>query len=97
MVEIKAESRPDELEISVKDSGVGIRKEDIGKIFQIGSNHTSRGTDNEIGTGLGLILCKEFVEKHGGRIWVESVEGKGSEFKFTIPVLSQTGYSIQPL
>ena len=86
-VEIKAEIRPDELEITVKDSGIGIRKEDIGKIFQIGSNFTSLGTDNEVGTGLGLILCKEFVEKHGGRIWVESEEGKGSEFKFTIPLL----------
>jgi PAS domain S-box-containing protein len=86
-VEIKAESKTDELEISVKDSGIGIKKEDIGKLFQIGSNHTSRGTENEIGTGLGLVLCKEFVEKHGGRIWAESEEGKGSEFKFTIPLL----------
>jgi len=62
VVEIKAESRPDELEISVKDSGVGIRKEDIGKLFKIGSNFTSSGTENETGTGLGLVLCKEFVE-----------------------------------
>ena len=86
-VEIKSEIRQDELEISVKDSGVGIRKEIIEKIFKIDCNYTSRGTDNETGTGLGLILCKEFVEKHGGRIWVESEEGKGSEFKLTIPLL----------
>jgi PAS domain S-box-containing protein len=87
-VEIKAVSRANEHEISVKDSGVGISKTDIEKIFKIGINHTSLGTEKEIGTGLGLVLCKEFVEKHGGHIWVESEEGKGSEFRFTIPVSS---------
>ncbi|HZL10209.1 MAG TPA: PAS domain S-box protein [Prolixibacteraceae bacterium] len=83
-VEIKAISRPNEIEFSVKDTGTGIKKTDIKKIFNVGSNYSRRGTANEKGTGLGLILCKEFVEKHGGKIWIESEEGKGSTFTFTI-------------
>ncbi|MFC2102084.1 PAS domain S-box protein [Bacteroidota bacterium] len=72
--------------LSVKDSGVGISKADISKLFRIDSKHTTRGTADEKGTGLGLILCKEFVEKYGGKIWVESEEGRGSAFSFTLPV-----------
>jgi signal transduction histidine kinase len=72
-------------EISVIDNGVGIEKENILKIFKIESKHTSRGTEKERGTGLGLVLCKEFVERHGGKILVESEPGKGSEFTFTLP------------
>jgi len=74
------------VEIIIKDSGVGISKEIQTKLFDISENISTKGTDNEAGTGLGLILCKEFVEKHGGAIWVESEEGKGSEFKFTLPL-----------
>jgi PAS domain S-box-containing protein len=74
-----------QLEISVADTGVGIRKEDIAKLFRIDTAFSSKGTEKESGTGLGLILCKDFVEKHGGRIWVESEAGKGSIFKFRIP------------
>lgn len=70
----------DELTISVKDNGVEISKSNIHKLFRIDENYSTAGTNNEKGTGLGLILCKEFVEKHGGRIWVESVEGKGSVY-----------------
>ncbi len=84
-VEIKAIRKNKEIEISVKDNGIGITSENIGKLFKIGTNYTQRGTENEKGTGLGLLLCKEFVEIHGGRIWVESEIGKGSDFKFTIP------------
>jgi signal transduction histidine kinase len=55
-------------------------------LFRLDGNLSTRGTENEKGTGLGLFLCKEFVEKHGGRIWVESEYGKRSTFKFTLPI-----------
>jgi signal transduction histidine kinase len=73
------------VEITVSDNGVGMNKETINKLFKIDSNYTTKGTAKEGGSGLGLVLCKEFVEKHGGKIWVESEEGKGSDFKFTLP------------
>ena len=73
--------------IFVKDNGIGISKEIQSKIFDIGENTSTKGTENDDGTGLCLILCKEFVEKHDGKIWVESEEGKGSSFIFTLPIL----------
>lgn len=76
---------PEEIIVSVKDNGVGISKENISKLFRIDTNHTSLGTSGEKGTGLGLLLCKEFIEKHGGKIWVESDEGKGSTFYISLP------------
>jgi len=72
-------------EIYIKDSGLGVPKENLNRIFEVSENISTKGTEGETGTGLGLILCKEFVEKHGGKIWVESETGKGSEFIFTIP------------
>jgi signal transduction histidine kinase len=72
------------VEISVTDSGIGMTKETMSKLFRLDGNLSTRGTENEKGTGLGLFLCKEFVEKHGGRIWVESEYGKGSTFKFVL-------------
>ena len=90
---ISAVVQPTELTISVCDTGVGISKARIDKLFQIDQSKSTIGTQNEQGTGLGLILCKEFVEKHLGKIWVESeVEnlpaGKtgGSTIYFTIPL-----------
>jgi len=71
--------------ISVSDTGIGISPEMQTKLFQIDSNTKMKGTEGELSTGLGLILCKEFVEKHGGKIWVESELGKGSTFYFTLP------------
>jgi len=73
------------VELSVTDTGVGISKERIGKLFRIDENCTTRGTEDEKGTGLGLILCKEFVEKNKGKIWVESKLGEGTSIKFTLP------------
>lgn len=80
------EQKADELMIVVSDNGVGIKPEAVKRLFRIDENHSTLGTQNEKGTGLGLILCKEFVEKHSGRIWVESIAGKGSQFYFTIPI-----------
>jgi signal transduction histidine kinase len=73
-----------ELLIGVKDSGVGISEEKQRNLFTLGSG-SSMGTDKEKGTGLGLVLCKELVEKHGGKIWVNSKINEGSIFSFTIP------------
>ncbi len=76
----------DHVVVSIADNGVGMSKDIVAKLFRIDTKHTTKGTANEKGTGLGLILCKEFIEKNGGRIWVESEEGKGSVFLFTLPV-----------
>jgi PAS domain S-box-containing protein len=84
-VKVSAEFRDDYVHILVSDSGIGINPEIIGKLFKIETSFTTRGTENEKGTGLGLLLCKEFIEKHGGKIWVESEEGKGSTFGFSLP------------
>lgn len=70
---------------SVSDNGVGIPAQDIGKLFRDETGFTSFGTSGEKGTGMGLGLCRNFVEKHGGKIWVESTEGLGSTFYFNIP------------
>jgi CheY-like chemotaxis protein/anti-sigma regulatory factor (Ser/Thr protein kinase) len=84
-VDIYAVSDQNEIEITIQDNGIGMNKETQNKLFNVNTNFTTTGTANESGTGLGLILCKEFVEKHGGKIWVESEVGKGSKFKFTLP------------
>ena len=73
-------------QFSVKDNGVGISQELQSKLFKITENVTTKGTEEETGTGLGLILCEEFIEKHNGKIWVESEVDKGSKFSFIIPI-----------
>lgn len=73
------------VEISVADNGVGISQKDMEDLFRRNELHTTRGTNNESGTGLGLILCKEFVEKHGGTLRIESKPDKGSRIIFTLP------------
>lgn len=87
-IKIKSDYKDGEVICSICDSGVGISKDNLKKLFRIDSTITSIGTNNEKGTGLGLILCKEFVEKHTGKIWVESEIGKGSTFYFTLPKIT---------
>jgi signal transduction histidine kinase len=82
---INAENKDGYLNISIEDNGVGMSKDDMKKLFRIDAQFTNPGTNNESGTGLGLILCKEFVNKHKGDIWVESNVGKGSKFVFSLP------------
>lgn len=72
--------------LSIKDNGVGISQEMMDKLFRLGKNRSTLGTNKEEGTGLGLILCREFVEKNGGKINVESTIGEGSTFSFSLPV-----------
>jgi len=83
-VEVYVESNDHELTVCIGDNGVGMTKEQTEKLFDTSVIYTTPGTSNEKGTGLGLKLCKEFVERMGGKIWVESEEGKGSTFKFTV-------------
>jgi len=82
---VSTEQTQNELVVSVSDNGVGMDQESISELFRIDKNHSTLGTENEKGTGLGLLLCKEFAERLGGRIWVESESGKGSKFFFSIP------------
>ncbi len=82
---VSVEKKQTEWLISVSDNGVGINIDTVPKLFRIDESLSTTGTQDEKGTGLGLILCKEFVEKHGGKIWVESEVGIGSSFYFTIP------------
>lgn len=84
-VTISAEEKPHEWVVSVQDNGIGINDDVLKILFDKTAPYTTRGTANEKGTGLGLILCKEFVEKNGGTIWVDSREGRGSKFSFTLP------------
>jgi len=84
-VKVSASGNNKEITFTVSDTGIGISKATMEKLFKISEKITSLGTHNEKGTGLGLLLCKEFIDKHGGRIWVESEIGKGSKFTFSIP------------
>lgn len=87
-IQIEAFSREQEVVVTVSDNGLGIEEERRLQLFETGEKTSTLGTDNEKGTGLGLPLCRELVEKHGGRIWVESEEGKGSTFSFSLPLPS---------
>jgi len=85
-IEILAAYTESETTIKVSDNGVGMRPEFIKTLFDFSYFQSNKGTANEVGTGLGLILCKEFVVKHGGKIWIESTINKGTVVSFTLPV-----------
>jgi CheY-like chemotaxis protein len=74
------------LEFSISDTGEGIKEENLNKLFTVDTKYTTEGTAGEKGSGLGLSLVKEIIEKHGGNVFAESVYGKGSNFKFTLPI-----------
>lgn len=88
--EIRLEQTQEEgyFKFSVIDNGVGIAPHNLEKLFKIDTNVTEKGTNQESGTGLGLVLCKEFIEMHNGEIGVNSELGKGTEFYFTLPAVN---------
>jgi len=85
VITINAELKDNFAQIEVSDNGTGMDQETIDNLFRLDTTNTKPGTSGETGTGLGLILCKEFIEKHNGEIWVKSELGKGSKFIFTLP------------
>jgi signal transduction histidine kinase len=85
VISIYVDEWKDSVEIGIHDTGVGMSQEVMDKVFDISSKHSSLGTNKEKGTGLGLILCREFVERNNGKLSVESAIGQGSTFKFTLP------------
>ncbi len=85
MIDVSAKDEKQWVEVTVSDTGVGIDQETISALFRIDIKDSRVGTAGEKGTGLGLILCKELIEKHGGKIWIESEIGKGARFVFTLP------------
>jgi signal transduction histidine kinase len=95
LIEVTANQIDGQICICVKDSGIGISQEDALNLFRIDSTVKRKGTNNEDGSGLGLILCKEFVDKNNGTIWVKSSLGEGSSFFFTVP--AKTGESHQSI
>jgi hypothetical protein len=84
-VTITAREDGDKITVAVSDTGVGMDKDMLEQLFRPGSQRRNKGTEGEQGTGLGLVLCKEFVGKNGGKIWVQSSVGKGSTFSFALP------------
>jgi len=93
IIELSASVQKMKLVMSIKDSGIGISKFNQEKLFRIDTVYTTRGTSNESGSGLGLILCKEFVERHGGEIWIDSQEGSGATFLFSLPLINHDDQS----
>jgi signal transduction histidine kinase len=79
--------------VTIADNGIGIESTKLDKLFDISNISSSIGTQQERGTGLGLVICRQFIEKHGGDIWVESEIGKGSRFMFTLPFPDKTADS----
>ncbi|MBN2347982.1 MAG: hypothetical protein JXJ22_04045 [Bacteroidales bacterium] len=87
-ITITVQQENNSIQFSLKDTGMGIPENIANNLFKLDKTFSTAGTNGEKGTGLGLTLCKDFVEKHGGKIWVESTIGKGSNFMFSIPILN---------
>lgn len=94
-ITIKMRKKVQKVEISISDNGIGIPDHIKVKLFKINGKVTQKGTENESGSGLGLLLCNEFIKKHQGKIWVESEIGKGSTFKFILPLEATKKEGIQ--
>jgi signal transduction histidine kinase len=88
-ITIGVTDKSNKVEITVKDTGVGISEEDMPKLFKIDAHYTTTGTEGETGSGLGLVLCKELIEKNKGNIWVKSEVGEGTSFIFELPKFSE--------
>lgn len=86
LVVVSMKKENNQIVFSIQDNGIGIAPKNITNLFAINQKNNTLGTNDETGTGLGLMLCKDFVEKHGGKIWVESEINRGSNFRFTIPI-----------
>jgi signal transduction histidine kinase len=84
-ITISASAKTNQIEIEVADNGVGMEKDIVDNLFKMKSFYSTYGTNYEKGSGIGLILCRDFVEKNGGTIRVESIPGQGSRFIFTTP------------
>lgn len=87
-IRISSEQKNDEIVVMVQDNGVGIDEENLKNLFELDKSFTTPGTENEKGSGLGIILCRDFIKKHGGKIWAESKVGQGTKFYFTLPLYS---------
>ncbi len=90
-IQVNARIEGDMVEVSVKDSGKGMSEEDQKKLLNTETHFSKYGTNNEEGSGLGLLLCLDFAQKNGGRLWFESEEGKGSTFFFSVPLKGAKG------
>jgi signal transduction histidine kinase len=88
-VKLIAKEKKHHLLFTVSDNGIGMTETELNRLFTLEKNQSKPGTEQEEGTGLGLMLCKEFIEKHGGEIWVKSTVNKGTKFSFTIPDKSE--------
>ena len=86
MIVVSAHQNESHVEVAVSDTGTGIPRSEMSQLFRIDVKYSHYGTAGEEGSGLGLILCKELVEKHGGTIWVESEVGQGTVFTFRLPI-----------
>ena len=88
-IQILCEGAEEKINVTIKDNGIGMSEKVLNSLFKIGETISIHGTNNEKGTGIGLLLCKEFLDKHQSELIVESKKGKGSTFKFSLPVKSK--------